>query len=150
MRTIYFVDIQRVEDHNQPQPHLLHLGPHMIRTNFTSSILLTMFQTVCTNYICFVFYFSIFHTAHCSLIGACRVTKVPRNGWIEYTFEPKEKLSPGEFVNSLTTVNYKCLANHVIEGATANFCFQGAWRNPIPDCQPRCSTKAINGTSKFV
>lgn len=82
-----------------------------------------------------------------NLSGSCRVTKVPRNGWIEYAFEPKDKLSPGEFVNTLTTVNYKCLANHIIEGATANFCFQGAWRNPIPDCQPRCSTKAITGVS---
>lgn len=79
--------------------------------------------------------------------GACRVTKVPRNGWIEYAFEPRDKLSPGEIVNSITTVNYKCLVNHLIEGPTANFCFQGAWRNPVPDCQPRCSTKAITGVS---
>lgn len=80
-------------------------------------------------------------------VGACRITKVPRNGWVEYASEPADKLSPGEFVNSITTVNYKCLENHLIEGPTANFCFQGEWRNPIPDCKPRCSTKAITGVS---
>lgn len=76
---------------------------------------------------------------------ACRIEKVPRNGWIEYASEPRDKLSPGEFVNSVTTVNYKCLENHIIEGPTANFCFQGRWRSEIPDCKPRCSTKAITG-----
>lgn len=50
-------------------------------------------------------------------------------------------------MNSITTVNYKCLENHLIEGVTANFCFQGAWRSEVPDCQPRCSTKAITGIS---
>ncbi|XP_055325237.1 modular serine protease-like isoform X1 [Sitodiplosis mosellana] len=79
--------------------------------------------------------------------GACRITKIPRNGWIEYASEPNDKLSPGEFVNSVTTVNYKCLQNHIIEGPTANFCFQGRWRAEIPDCRPRCSTKAITGIS---
>lgn len=83
----------------------------------------------------------------CVCVGACRISKVPRNGWIEFAYEPRDKLAPGEIVNSLTTVNYKCLANHLIEGPTANFCFQGQWRNPIPDCKPRCSTKAISGVS---
>lgn len=71
---------------------------------------------------------------------------MPRNGWIEYASD-HNKLSPGEFVNTLTTVNYKCLENYLVEGPTANFCFQGRWRNEIPDCQPRCSTKAITGVS---
>lgn len=80
-------------------------------------------------------------------VGACRISKVPRNGWVEYG--TGEKLSPGEIVNSLNLVEYKCLDNHLIDGQSANYCFQGQWRNPVPDCQPRCSTKAITGVSIF-
>lgn len=80
--------------------------------------------------------------------GACRITKIPRNGWIEYASESRDKLSTGEFVHSITTVNYKCLENYMIEGQAANFCFQGQWRSgDVPDCKPRCSPKAINGVS---
>lgn len=80
-------------------------------------------------------------------LGACRISKIPRNGWVEYAFPPNDKLGPGEFVNSGTIVNFKCLVNHIIEGPTANFCFQGKWKDQVPDCKPRCSTKAISGIS---
>lgn len=78
--------------------------------------------------------------------GACRIEKVPRNGWIEYAAD-KIPVSHGEYVNSFTNVNYKCLDNHLIEGPTGNLCLRGQWTNEIPDCQPRCSTKAITGVS---
>lgn len=83
----------------------------------------------------------------CFHAGSCRILQIPRNGWIEEAAEPNDKLSPGETVNPLTTVNYKCLINYFIKGKTTNICIQGAWRNPIPDCQPTCSTKAITGVS---
>lgn len=77
------------------------------------------------------------------------MTKIPRNGWIEYATPPHEHLSPGEFVNSLASVTYKCLENHIIDedSSAANFCFRGQWRNEVPNCQPRCSTKSITGVS---
>lgn len=81
--------------------------------------------------------------------GACHITKVPRNGWIENPFDNKESLSPGDFVNSYTTIIYKCFKNHIIVGATANTCIQGAWRKPVPECQPRCRAEAIFGASIF-
>lgn len=83
---------------------------------------------------------------NCVQSGACRLEKVPRNGWVEYASD-QVKLSPGEYVNAFTSVNFKCLENYLIEGPTASFCFQGNWTNAIPDCQPRCSTKAITGVS---
>lgn len=82
-----------------------------------------------------------------SLIGACRINRLPRNGWIEYAAPPSERISNGDFVNPLTVVNYKCLENHLVDGPTANFCFNGQWRNAVPDCKPFCSTRAISGVS---
>lgn len=80
--------------------------------------------------------------------GLCRVTKIPRNGWIEYASELKSVLESGEYVNSGAIVNIKCLDNHVIEGSTANFCFMGRWRTEFVDCEPRCNLKEINSISK--
>lgn len=79
--------------------------------------------------------------------GVCRISQIPHRGWIEDPSEPHDKLSPGEIINSFESVNYKCMADYFIEGPTTNVCFQGEWRNPIPDCQPTCSTKAISGVS---
>lgn len=92
--------------------------------------------------------FKIRHPLYLRL-DACRVTKIPRNGWIEYSTPPHDRLSPGEFVNSLTSVTYKCLENHIIDDDSnaANICFRGEWKEAIPNCQPRCSTKSITGVS---
>lgn len=145
MRIICYAAIQKADDHSQQQLQRPLNGQRLIQTKSTSIIRLITLRQVCfacmilnaTRYKCVVFV----------IIGACRITKVPRNGWIEYSSPPYDKLSPGEIVNGFTTVNYKCLVNHLIEGPTANFCINGAWRSPIPDCQPRCSTKAITGVS---
>lgn len=79
------------------------------------------------------------------------MTKIPRNGWIQYSTPPHEHLFPGDFVDSLSSVTYKCLENHLVdaENATTNFCYRGQWRHEVPNCQPRCSTKSISGVSIF-
>lgn len=47
MRTTCFVDIQRVEDRSQQQPHQPRRDLLMIQTNFTTQIHLTMSRSVC-------------------------------------------------------------------------------------------------------
>lgn len=79
--------------------------------------------------------------------GACRIDKIPRNGWIESAAPPFERFSPGEYVNPFSVVNFKCLERHIIEGPTASFCTQSKWTNEVPNCEPRCSTKDITGIS---
>lgn len=100
------------------------------------------------------FYFSIFfiYIIHIILLfkisGACLISKIPRNGWVEYSVPPYTKLGHGEYVNNLNGVQYKCLDNHLVNGPEANLCVQGNWANPtIPDCKPFCSTKVISGVS---
>lgn len=78
--------------------------------------------------------------------GECSITKLPKNGWIEYSVG-SQKLSPGEITNAYTMVNYKCFPNHIVDGSALNICDQGAWKYPIPDCQPRCRASVITGVS---
>lgn len=81
--------------------------------------------------------------------GACRIEKIPQNGWIEYAIASRDRLPLGQYVNSITTVNYKCKENHIIEDEeqTYYFCLRGNWQNPVADCVPRCSADAFNGNS---
>lgn len=72
--------------------------------------------------------------------------QIPRNGWIEYSGSER-KISYGESVPKSTVVKYGCLDNHLVDGDSYNFCFNGEWKSPIPDCQPFCSTQVISGVS---
>lgn len=75
------------------------------------------------------------------------MTKIPRNGWIEYESADREKISYGEAVPMLTQVRYRCSENHLVDGPELNFCFNGEWKDNVPECQPFCSTKVITGVS---
>lgn len=78
-------------------------------------------------------------------VSDCIISNVPQNGWVESA--QGKKLAFGEVINQFATVNYKCAANSLMEGATSNMCYRGNWTNPILDCQIRCSTKLITGLS---
>lgn len=84
---------------------------------------------------------------YCFSSDACLITRIPLNGWIEYRSEPKEKLSFGDYVEPFSLVSYNCSRNHLIDGPPTNFCFRGQWKDAVPDCKPKCSTKAISGVS---
>lgn len=66
---------------------------------------------------------------------------------MEYTAPPHQKLSYGDAVPSITGVRYRCNENHLVDKEDNNFCFNGEWKNDVPDCQPFCSTKVITGVS---
>lgn len=80
-------------------------------------------------------------------LGACKIQKIPNNGWIEYDDESNDKVLYSTYVNEYSRVIYKCVDNHVIDGPEFNFCFNGNWTNVISDCVPRCDSKLIIGIS---
>lgn len=89
------------------------------------------------------------------LSGSCRISQLPKNGWITYPFDPDRRLYPGNVVDANVAVVYQCVNNYLlvspvdgILGANfTNFCIGGNWVKPIPNCESFCSTKAIHGVT---
>lgn len=78
-------------------------------------------------------------------MGDCLITHAPENGWIESA--QGEKLSIGDYVNQLSTINFNCSANSLMEGPTQSLCSEGNFTNPIRDCQFRCNATLISGVT---
>lgn len=60
---------------------------------------------------------------------------------------PHTQLNVGESVERFTQINYRCSANHAIDGPDINYCFNGQWRFSMPNCRPLCSTDTLNQVS---
>lgn len=74
---------------------------------------------------------------------ACRITKLPKNGFAGYLSNPNEHLGINDVVDNFVSVEYSCTDNHVVIGNTTNICISGQWQFDIPECKPRCTPNDI-------
>lgn len=78
------------------------------------------------------------------------ITKIPENGWIKYMNPANNETLPlGHNIGKSVKIKYICIRNYLIVSPDlgTNTCRNGEWQNPVPSCQPRCSTKTIAGPS---
>lgn len=76
------------------------------------------------------------------------ITKIPENGWIKYMNPANNETLPlGHNIGKSVKIEYICIRNYLIVSPDlgTNTCRNGEWQNPVPSCQPRCSTKTIPG-----
>lgn len=78
-------------------------------------------------------------------VGACRADNIPVNGDAYHQFDPTKKVSYGELVDNYGAINYTCIENHYLFGNATNFCLNGRWQTPRPQCKARCSHTEIQG-----
>lgn len=76
--------------------------------------------------------------------GACRITKVPKNGYVGYPGGSTEHLALNDVIEEFGQVEYSCIDNHNVVGNTSNLCLSGSWLNPVPECKPFCSPREIS------
>lgn len=74
---------------------------------------------------------------------ACRVSALPKNGYVGYLSNPEEHLSLNDVVDNFVQVQYSCLDHHIVVGNTTNICIMGEWLSGIPECKPHCSPNEI-------
>lgn len=77
--------------------------------------------------------------------GSCRADNIPVNGDAYHQYDPNKKVSYGELIDNYGSINYTCIDNHHLFGNATNFCLNGRWQSPKPQCKPRCSSSEIQG-----
>lgn len=82
-----------------------------------------------------------------STISSCRADIIPVNGDAYYQYDSTKKVTYGEIVDNLMSITYKCIENHHLFGNSSNYCINGRWQSPKPQCKPRCSPTEIQGVT---
>lgn len=72
----------------------------------------------------------------------CRVDNIPTDADAYYN---GQMINYGTYVPNFSTVEYRCIENHAIDGNNTNRCVNGQWLHPKTSCQPKCDPKAIEG-----
>lgn len=75
--------------------------------------------------------------------GACRIDRIPRDGYVTYRGDANERLHLNDVVESFSQIEYTCVEGHTLTGSPLNFCSDGTWINRIPDCVTRCSAAEL-------
>lgn len=75
--------------------------------------------------------------------GGCRITKLPKNGYVGYLSSPDQHLDLNDAIDNYIQVQYSCIDNHIVVGDATNFCDNGNWLHVVPECKPHCSANEI-------
>lgn len=78
---------------------------------------------------------------------ACRITTIPKNGFIAYPSDPSEHIALNEVIENYGMIEYSCIDNHNVVGNTTNLCLDGHWLWSVPVCQPFCSGREISSVT---